>query len=332
MNNYALRVTGMTCEHCASAVQTALRRIAGVRSAAVSFSDQSARVEADTALDADQLIRTIQARGYKAELTGDGAGPKTGTGAGLKIVIIGGGSAAFAAAIRATEEGASVSMIESGTLGGTCVNVGCLPSKIMIRAAQVAHQQAYHPFDGLGKQAPRVNRAVLVAQQQARVEELRQAKYADILEANPSINLVRGRARFVDANTVEVARHDGKTRRLSADRFLIATGRSPNISDTPGFAGTPYWTSTEALIEEQLPRHLIVQGASAVAVELAQAFLRLGSKVTLLARSTLLSKDEPAIGAGLQAALESEGMRILTHTTIKHVRHDVMSFQVNVCN
>jgi pyruvate/2-oxoglutarate dehydrogenase complex dihydrolipoamide dehydrogenase (E3) component len=101
----------------------------------------------------------------------------------------------------------------------------------------------------------------------------------------------------------------------------IATGASASIPETPGLKDTPYWTSTEALVAEQLPKHLIVYGGSVVALELGQAFLRLGSKVTLIARSTLLSKTDPAIGEGLKAALEGEGMRILTHTAVKQVRY-----------
>jgi mercuric reductase len=107
------------------------------------------------------------------------------SGEGLEIAILGAGSAAFAAALRAAEEGAQVTLIERGTLGGTCVNVGCVPSKILLRAAHVAHLQSQHPFRGLATSRPAIDRRAMVAQQQARVAELRQARYADILAANP---------------------------------------------------------------------------------------------------------------------------------------------------
>lgn len=353
--SYTLRISGMTCDHCARTVESVLADVKGVVRSAVSYRDGTATVEAEADVDSVALIKMVRAKGYGAELlglndtisakqSGSGAGgslagvvkssfpskPGTGGSQALKVVIIGSGSGAFAAAIEAADRGATVTMVESGTLGGTCVNVGCVPSKIMIRAAQLAHQQHHHPFTGLGKSVPRIDRPALVAQQQARVDELRHAKYENIIESNPAVNLVRGRAQFVDAHTVEVTRADGGTERLTADRVLIAVGRSPNVSDIPGLAGTPFWTSTEALVAEHLPEHLIVQGASVVAVELAQAFLRLGSRVTLLARSTLLSKEDPAIGAGLQAALEAEGMRILLHTTIKGVRYDSGLFHVDL--
>ncbi|MBI2320423.1 MAG: mercury(II) reductase [Betaproteobacteria bacterium] len=353
--SFDLLVSGMTCDQCVRTIQSALDDVKGVVRSAVSYRDGKATVEAEDAVDGAALIQAVRAKGYGADLldhndtisakqreSGTGrsvAGvvkrffsskPGIGDSQALKVVLIGSGSGAFAAAIEAANGGATVTMVESGTLGGTCVNIGCVPSKIMIRAAQLAHQQSHHPFAGLGKLAPRIDRPALVAQQQARVDELRHAKYENIIESNPAINLVRGRAQFVDAHSVEVTRADGRTERLRADRVLIAVGRSPNVSDVAGLAGTPFWTSTEALVAEHLPEHLIVQGASVVAVELAQAFLRLGSRVTLLARSTLLSKEDPAIGAGLQAALEAEGMRILLHTTIKGVRHDGGSFRVDL--
>ncbi|HHH35790.1 MAG TPA: mercury(II) reductase [Gammaproteobacteria bacterium] len=245
----------------------------------------------------------------------------------LHIAIIGTGSAAFAAAIKAVARGARVTLIEGAqVIGGTCVNIGCVPSKIMIRAAHLAHLQRHHPFRGLGHGRPAIDRAALVAQQQARVEELRHAKYESILADNPDIHLVRGWASFRDAATLHVERPDDKPLTLSADRVLIATGATPAIPPIPGLQNTPYWTSTEALAATVLPRHLMVLGGSVVAVELAQAFRRLGTEVTLLARSTLLSREDPAIGRTLQAIFEEEGIRVLTHTVPASVAHDGRCF------
>ena len=257
----------------------------------------------------------------RASATTAGAGGQRD--AALRVAVIGSGGAAFAGALRTADEGAQVTMIEAGTLGGTCVNVGCVPSKIMIRGAHFAHALARHPFPGIGRHAPSIDRRALVAQQQARVEELRHAKYEEILrDRADSIRLLRGFARFKDARTLTVDLPDGRTEAVHADRILLATGASPAIPDVPGLKDTPYWTSTEALVADELPEHLIVYGGSVVALELAQAFLRLGSRVTLVARSTLLSKEDPAIGAGLAGVLEAEGMRVLTHTTLRSVRFE----------
>ncbi|MGH8675651.1 MAG: mercury(II) reductase [Burkholderiales bacterium] len=314
----SLQVSGMTCEHCARSIEMALKRVPGVQDADVSYPEGTAHVDTADGVASTALIAAIKKIGYGAAALE--FQPRKSSGAKLHVAVIGSGGAAFAGALRAAEGGASVTMIEAGTLGGTCVNTGCVPSKIMIRGAHVAHLQMAHPFAGIRAQAPLLDRRALVAQQQARVEELRHAKYESILESHAdSIRLLRGVARFVDARTLAVTLPDGKTESVHADRTLIATGASPAIPDTPGLIGTPYWTSTEALVANELPEHLIVYGGSVVAVELAQAFLRLGSKVTMVARSTLLSRDDPAIGVELARVLEAEGMRILTHTTLKHV-------------
>jgi mercuric reductase len=332
MESLDFRISGMTCDHCASSLQAALSKVEGARNASVSYAEGHASVEVSSGTQADAIIQVIRASGYDAQPENKDPPAKAAPGSALKVVIIGSGSASFAAALRATEEGAIVTMIEAGTVGGTCVNIGCVPSKIMIRAAQMAHQQSHHPFTGISKSIPAIERAALVAQQQRRVEELRQDKYESILETNPGVSLIRGRARFINSNSIEVLKPNGKPQRLAADRILIATGRSPDIPNTPGLATSPYWTSTTALVAEKLPEHLLVYGASVVAVELAQAFLRLGSKVTMIARSTVLSKEDPAIGKGLQAALESEGMRILRHIHVEKVDYDGCSFHLYTGN
>ncbi|GIX26153.1 MAG: mercuric reductase [Burkholderiales bacterium] len=239
----------------------------------------------------------------------------------LHIAIIGSGSAAFACAIRAAEEGARVTMIERGTLGGTCVNVGCVPSKVLIRGAEIARLQAAHPFDGLERRRPVIRRNAMVAQQQALVDRLRHAKYRRVLEENPNIRLLEGSARFRDSHSLVVTGRDGREETVAADRFLIATGASPAIPPIPGLAGTPYWTSTEALVAEEVPEHLIVLGGSAVGLEIGQAFLHLGARVTIVELLSLLPRMDPDLGAGLQHVLEEEGARILTRTEVKRVAY-----------
>ena len=247
------------------------------------------------------------------------------------VVIIGSGAAASAAALRAAHGGARVTLSERGTLGGTSVNVGCVPSKIFIRAAHIAHLRTHSPFDaGVSAHPPAVNRALLLQQQQQRVNELRHAKYETILEGNPNITVRRGQARFKNARTVTLVDTDGAVQEISFDRALIATGAVPFIPEIPGLRDTPYWTSTEALVAEQLPEHLVVYGGSIVALELAQAFLRLGSRVTLIARSTLLAKDDPLIGETLQRILVDEGMRVLTGHTLRNVDYAQARYTLDV--
>lgn len=238
----------------------------------------------------------------------------------LHIAVIGSGGAAMAAALKAAERGARVTLIERGTLGGTCVNTGCVPSKIMIRAAQIAHLRRRSPFDaGIGAQAPTVNRPELLQQQQARVEELRDAKYAGILRDHEAITVLNGEARFVDASNLLVRLQEGGEKAVRFDRAFIGTGAHPSEPPIPGLAETPYLTSTSALVLESIPERLCVIGAGFVALELAQAFARMGSQVTVLARSRLLSGEDPAIGEAMEAAFRRESIEVFRDTEASRV-------------
>jgi mercuric reductase len=170
MTTVNLRITGMTCNHCARTVEQTLNALPGV-AARVSYIEGTAEVETRNGVRLDRVLSAVADKGYGASLLdGDTNQRRTGDSTGsLQIVIIGSGSGAFAGAIHAAAEGATVMMIESGTLGGTCVNVGCVPSKIMIRGAHIAHLQSDHPFDGIERHVPDIDRAHLVVQQQARV-------------------------------------------------------------------------------------------------------------------------------------------------------------------
>lgn len=235
----------------------------------------------------------------------------------LNVAIIGSGSAAFACAIRAAEGGARVTLIEErARIGGTCVNIGCVPSKIMIRTAEIAHLSASSPFAGLVQPPVQILRKALVEQQQARVDELRQARYQNILDDNPAIDLIQGRARFAGADTLEITLADGGKQVLKPDRILIASGASPMVPPVKGLAETPYWTSEEALLAESVPGHLIVLGGSAVGVELGQAFRRLGARVTILElMDRLLPGEDRDLGTGLREVLERDGIAV--HTGFK---------------
>lgn len=333
MNTVNIEITGMTCDHCAQSAQDALNALDGVK-ALVSYDEGRAIVETQGAVDDSQLLKAIESKGYGAALVNDDGGVITsGGGSGLHIAIVGTGSGAFAAAIKAVELGATVTIIEDGdVIGGTCVNIGCVPSKIFIRGASIAHLQGHHAVEGVPFNTPKLDRKKMVAQQQDWVEKLRYTKYESILETNPGINLVRGMARFKDAGTLIIKKKDGSEKEMKADRILLAVGASPSIPDIDGLKDTPYWTSTEALIAEAVPEHLIVLGASVVALELAQAFRHLGAEVTVLARSGLLSKEDPEIGAGLTSAFEGEGIKIMLNTSPDAINHNGKLFTVQTNN
>lgn len=331
-----LEITGMTCDGCARHIERVLLGVAGVRAADVSHERGTAQVTGE-ALHAATLTTAAHAAGYGVAVGGPtptrgGLGAEqraaanppavSNRNAPVRVAIIGSGGGAMAAALKAAELGAAVTMIERGTLGGTCVNVGCVPSKILIRAAHIAHVRRESPFDaGLSAAPSVVDRRRLLAQQQARVDELRRTKYEDIVAGTSAIEVVRGTARFQNAKTLRVALAGGGERLVPFDRCLIASGASPAIPPIAGLSATPFWSSTEALASDTLPRRLAVIGSSIVAVELAQAFRRLGSDVTVLARGPLLSREDPAIGSALTEAFVAEGIAVLTHVEASRVSY-----------
>lgn len=344
MSEILLAVTGMTCAGCAQHVEHALRSVAGVRSVRVEYQSSVARIDSHSPLAIDTLnaalpqsyrVQSVPAEDARGKATRPSSllGEALGTFSGSRraragaetrfhIAIIGTGGGAMAAAITAAERGAQVTLIERDTIGGTCVNIGCVPSKIMIRAAHFAHARKESPFDaGISASVPQINRKRLLAQQQARVDELRATKYETIIANHANINLLRGEASFKDINTLSVKLEDGGERSLAFDRALVATGARPAIPPIPGLTGTPYWTSTEALVSETIPSRLLVIGSSAVAAELAQAYSRLGSRVTIIARSTLFSREDPVIGETLEQVFADERIQVLRQTQTHAVAH-----------
>jgi mercuric reductase len=234
------------------------------------------------------------------------------------LLIIGGGSAAFGAAIKAREQNASVAIVNDGTLGGTCVNVGCIPSKSLIRAAEIAGLARHNPYPGLTVSAEITDFAALIRQKDEVVERLRRKKYTDLLDVY-GITLIEGRARFITSHDVEVG-----DRLLWGDTILVATGSRAWAPSIPGLDKVDWLDSTRALDLKEPPRRLAVIGGGYIACELGQMFHRFGSEVTLLKRRPgLLSGDhEPEIGLALQSYFEAEGISVRTGLDIRRVRQE----------
>ena len=210
------------------------------------------------------------------------------------IVILGSGSTAFAAALRAAESGKTAAVTEERTLGGTCVNRGCLPSKNLIEAARILYESRNPRYPGLSPAPMALDFPALIDQKNEVIKEYRDKKYQSIITDSERIRVFKGHARFSGTNEVSV---DGHV--LSAPRFLVATGASPAVPDIPGLADTPYLTSDLLTINEDLelkeiPESLIIVGGGYVALELGQMFSRFGVKVTILERGDrVLSAHEP---------------------------------------
>lgn len=218
----------------------------------------------------------------------DCCAPRVRSGKSYDLVVIGAGSAGFSTAITAAELGAQVALICHGTIGGTCVNVGCVPSKTMIRAAQALHgARTTARFPGLSGTARVEDWRRLIAAKDDLVSTLRRKKYADLLSEYANIAYLEGAARLNGAGVVV----DGRT--IAAGKVVIATGARPALPPIPGIEQVDALTSTTLLELEELPASLIVIGGGWIGAELAQMMARMRVEVTVLCRSRLLPQVEP---------------------------------------
>jgi len=230
------------------------------------------------------------------------------------LAIVGSGGAGFAAAIAARSRGLAVVMIESGTVGGTCVNVGCIPSKALLAAADARRVAVAQRFPGIATKASPVDMPALIAGKQEIVDSLRQEKYLDLSQSY-GWEIRKGRAKFGPGPVLEVGGE-----RIEAEHYLVATGASPFVPPVEGLGGGPYLTSTTALELDRVPDSLLVVGGNYVGLELGQLFARLGSRVTLVeALPRLAPAEEPEISTGIAQILADEGVDVLVSAPLEAV-------------
>ena len=234
------------------------------------------------------------------------------------LAVIGAGSAGFSAAITAAEGGKRVALIGHGTIGGTCVNVGCVPSKTMIRAAEAVHGAGVAGrFPGLSGGAQVDDWAALVAGKDDLVATLRQKKYADLLPAYTGVTYIdEGPARLVEGG-VEI---DG--RRIAAPKVIVATGGRSAVPDIPGIPDVPTLDSTSLLELDRLPESLVFLGGGYIGVELAQMIARMGVQVTIVCRSHLLPRTAAEVSEALTETLRGEGLTVIDGVSYDSVRRD----------
>lgn len=221
------------------------------------------------------------------------------------LAVIGAGSAGFSAAITAAEQGAQVALIGHGTIGGTCVNVGCVPSKALIRAAEaVHHANSASRFAGVEAVGQVKDWNALRAQKDELVTSLRQAKYIDLLPAYNGVAYLEGKARLGNGDVTVDGEH------IDAGKVIVATGSHEFVPAIPGIEDIPYLTSTTAFEMKSLPESMLVIGGGYIGCELAQMFARAGVKVTILFRSRLLPEGEPEISQALAGYFKEEGITV----------------------
>jgi mercuric reductase len=236
------------------------------------------------------------------------------------LAVIGSGGAAFSAAIATRCKNKTVAMIERGTIGGTCVNTGCVPSKALLAAAEARYIAGHHLFPGIRTDAGPVDFPALITGKHALVKQICADKYID-LAAHHGWQIIHGTARFVAGPSLEVSAPGGGSRRIEAEHYVIATGSTPVAPLIPGLAVAGYLTSTSAMELDQLPDSLIVLGGGYVGLELAQLFARLGTQVTVVELlDRLAPAEEPETSRVIEDVFADEGIQVRTGVTVTSVQ------------
>ncbi len=220
------------------------------------------------------------------------------------LLVIGAGAAGLTAAGGCAMWGLRVALIEGAVMGGECLNNGCVPSKALLASAARAAAARRGEALGVALRLPEVDFRAVHRHVHETIAAIAPEDSAERFETM-GVEVLRSRARFLDARTLLVG-----NRRLSAPRLVIATGSRPVVPDVPGLADAPYLTNETLWELTELPRHLAILGAGPIGVEMAQAFRRLGSDVTLLARGRVLGRDDPDAAAVVVEQLEAEGVAI----------------------
>lgn len=317
-----MRIEGMTCVHCEKTVAEALTG-AGARQVETGWVEGRATFDPASATD-QQLKTAVEEAGYRVTSIEE-RGPEShgfepvvgGKRHDYDLVVLGSGSAAFAAAIRATDAGFRVALMESNVVGGTCVNVGCVPSKAMLAPADAYFRAGHHPFAGIETLAKGVDLGAIVDSKAELVDQLRAEKYLELAKEY-GFTVCHGRAEFVDQRTIECGGE-----RIRGRAYIVATGASPAIPPIEGLADAGYLTSTTALELREVPKELAVIGANAIGLEMGQLFLRLGSRVTLLeALPRIAPLEEPEVSETIGTILQEEGATVLTGVKVTRVTRE----------
>jgi mercuric reductase len=309
-------------------LERALQSVPGVESATVSYATRRGTVIASDEVNTAELLRVVEQAGYRAEIVTEAgtttaptervAKPTSGEPSkadssgsfDYDLLIIGTGAAGMSAAIRASELGRSAAIVEGAEVGGTCVNVGCVPSKNLLEAANHYHV-ARTGFPGIAPCEPQLSWSGVLRQKRELIEGLRKEKYLDVLAAYDKVTLLRGRAALLGGGRVRV---DGREYRVR--KIVLATGTLPSMPPIPGLAEAGALDSTTAMELERLPESMIVLGGGSTGLELGQAFSRFGVRVIIAeALERILPNEDAEIAEVLTRSLEAEGIEI--HTGVR---------------
>lgn len=298
-----LGITGMTCDHCAKTIKKLLSENSGLENIIVSYplgtleasinTDKTSEKEVIQLINSTDHYRVVQPKGKKD----------------FDLIIIGGGSAAFSVAIKAESLGLPTLMVNDGLdFGGTCVNVGCVPSKTLIRTAETVYHATHSNFSGVIPQGAEIDFARVIQDKKQLVVELQQKKYMDVVKDFEHLTLLKGWARFVDDHTIVV----DEEKQYTASKLIIATGARTNVPDVEGLDTIGYLTNVSLFNLEEKPESITIMGAGYIGLEMAMAYNRLGVKVRIIEfTDRVLRTQTPDISEEIEKHMRNEGIEIL---------------------
>lgn len=232
------------------------------------------------------------------------------------VIVIGAGAAGLTAAGGCAMWGLRVALIERGAMGGECLNTGCVPSKALLAAAARAQAVRDAGAFGIEADAPRIDWAGVRAHVHGAIARIAPADSRERFEGM-GVEVITGAARLLGGRAVDV-----NGRRLAAARIVIATGSRPHVPDLPGLSDAPFLTNETLFDLDRLPEHLLILGGGGVGVEMAQAFRRLGSAVTLVTRGRCLPHEDADAAAVVLCRLRGEGVHVVEQAAVRAVERD----------
>ena len=226
------------------------------------------------------------------------------------VCIVGGGSAGLVVAAGAAQLGLDVVLVERALMGGDCLNFGCVPSKALIAAARAAQAQRGGAAFGIAPVEPAVDFGKVMDHVGGVIASIAPNDSVERFE-KMGVRVLREEARFTGRTELLAGGH-----RIRSKRIVLATGSRPALPHVPGLAEVPHFTNETIFANRTLPSHLVVLGGGPIGLEMAQAFRRLGSKVTVLEAATCLAKDDPELVAIVLARLRGEGIALCEDTRV----------------
>ncbi|CAM2740570.1 oxydoreductase [Legionella steigerwaltii] len=249
------------------------------------------------------------------------------------VIVLGGGKGGKTLAVDLAKTGQRVAMVEDNQIGGTCINVACIPTKTLVQSAKIAHYCRSASDYGLEATLAPVDFKAIRARKDAVIHAMREANLKQFLDSG--MDLMLGRGHFVGTKTIEVSlsspRDGQKVLKITADKIFINTGALPFIPPIPGLDKIKYYTNDSLMNVDHVPKHLLIIGGGYIGLEFAQLFRRLGADVTVIeADSQFLGREDRDIAEQVLNTLTKEGIHIVLDTKINSIREEHGEVLLNV--